>query len=414
MNNLWQVFENTLARCCDRPAILQSDTQHSFRNLAGRAQALREVYRAAGIEPGARVLLWMQNDVSMAAALLACWAEDAIAVLADASGKRAQLEHAVAITQPALLVSIAELPCADIGVAALNPAEVPPSGAPASGRQPRALPTDPASIVFTSGSTGWPKGVVQSHGNLLRACRAVGHYMALEQKDSVLCPVPWSFDYGYGQLLSTLLLGLSHVIPALNNPSGICEALEQHRPSVLAGTPAVFSYLVGGMSPIAETRRDSVRLLTSSGGRVAAPVRNLLFDFFEQSALVLNYGLTESYRSCYLPPAMAREHGDALGFSIPGTEVVVINDRGERAAPFEEGEIIHRGDYLCMGYWGNPEATAACLRPDPFALPGLPYAGRCLYTGDIGYLDGSGLLHFIGRRDRLIKSMGVRVSPQDV
>jgi acyl-CoA synthetase (AMP-forming)/AMP-acid ligase II len=226
--------------------------------------------------------------------------------------------------------------------------------------------------------------------------------------------VPWSFDYGYGQLLSTIVLGISHIIPVPTNPSGICAAIERHRPTVLGGLPALYSYLLSGMSPIGTTDLSSLRLIMNTGGAIPSAVLRRLFETFGHCDVLLNYGLTETYRSCYLPPALARQRSGTIGIPIPGVDIVVVDPQGRVLPPGEEGELVHRGDYICHGYWNDPQATARAVRPDPLAPPGAPDPGRALYTGDYGYVDADGFVYFRGRRDHQIKSMGVRVSPQEV
>ncbi len=275
------------------------------------------------------------------------------------------------------------------------------------------IPTDPASIVFTSGSTGHPKGVTQSHGTLARGCAAVGGYLGLQADDRLLCPIPWAFDYGYGQLLTTCLFGITQVIPAAFNPFGICEAITAHRPTVFAGLPALFTYLFRGVSPIRTTDLSSVRIVTNTGGTIPGPVLDELLSAFGQAKLFLNYGLTESYRTAYLPPELAREHPTSIGAGIPGVDVVIVREDDTLADPGEEGQIVHRGDYLFTGYWGDPEATAKALRPDPLAVPGSPLRHPVLYTGDFGVIE-DGRLYFRGRRDHQLKSMGVRVNASEI
>jgi acyl-coenzyme A synthetase/AMP-(fatty) acid ligase len=168
------------------------------------------------------------------------------------------------------------------------------------------------------------------------------------------------------------------------------------------------------MSPIGETDLSSVRLLTNTGGTLHAPVLQRLRALFSHSDIVLNYGLTETYRSCYLPAHMLETHADSLGVPIPGVDVVIVREDGTIAAPGEHGEIVHRGDYICMGYWGDAENTSRALRDDPLAAGGHPASPRALFTGDIGYRSEEGLIYFVGRRDHQLKSMGVRVSPGEV
>jgi acyl-coenzyme A synthetase/AMP-(fatty) acid ligase len=209
------------------------------------------------------------------------------------------------------------------------------------------------------------------------------------------------------------VLGVTHVIPVAFNPFGICEAIERHRPTVLAGLPALYTYLLGGLSPIRSTDLSSLRLLTNTGGAVPAPVLRSLRDTFASAEIVLNYGLTETYRSCYIPQGIADAPG-LLGRPIPGVDIAIVREDGTLADAGEEGEIVHRGDYVCLGYWNNPEATARSIRPDPCQPEGAPDPGRAVFTGDFGRKDEQGLIYYHGRRDHLLKAMGVRVSPGEV
>jgi acyl-CoA synthetase (AMP-forming)/AMP-acid ligase II len=235
----------------------------------------------------------------------------------------------------------------------------------------------------------------------------------LQEQDRVVGSVPWSFDYGYGQLLTTIIFGVTQILPRIQNPVGICEAIEQHRATILPGTPSVFTFLTGGMSPVASTDLSSVRMLTNTGGSVHQKLLDTLLDVFEGADFVLNYGLTETYRSTYLPPALVKRYPGTIGKSIPGVDVVVLREDGSLADPFEPGEIVHRGDFICLGYWGDELSTRAAKRRDPL-LPDSLYNVDSLFTGDIGYMDEEGYLYFKGRRDHQLKSMGVRVSPGEV
>ncbi|BCS31978.1 acyl-CoA ligase (AMP-forming), exosortase A system-associated [Luteitalea sp. TBR-22] len=412
--NLFDAFSATVARHPDRDAFRCGDDSWTYSTWQRRADDFRMAYRRAGVVRGDRVLIWMSNSVQIAAAIVGAWAEDAIPALMDAACRAPQLENAVRTAAPRLVVRAASTalpPGAAVG-ALLVAEDVPPASLDSQTRS-LSLPTDPASIVFTSGSTGQPKGVVQSHGNLIRACGAVASYLGVREDDVLLCPVPWSFDYGYGQLLSTAILGVTQVIPPAFTPFGICEALERHRPTVLAGLPALFTYLMGGMSPILGTDRSPVRLITNTGGQVPAPVLRSLRDAFPQATVVLNYGLTETYRSCYVPQGVPDRPG-LIGRPIPGADVVIVREDGSLADEGEEGEIVHRGDYVCLGYWNDPEATARSVRPDPLLPAGTPFPGRAVYTGDYGYRDADGFVVYRGRRDHLLKSMGIRVSPGEI
>jgi acyl-coenzyme A synthetase/AMP-(fatty) acid ligase len=416
MNNLWSAFELTVARVPERPAIVTHDQTHCFSEWAQRAEDFRSHFIDADLKPGDRVLLWVENHFDIAAALVATWGCQAIPVLIDSSCQRPQLEHAVKVVEPRIVVHRQPLPDASLpaNLVKLCTQECPGVTQPSELPNPNSQASDPASIVFTSGSTGRPKGVVQSHGNLYRGCRTVFDYLQFKDDDRLLCPVPWSFDYGYGQLLTSIICGTTQALPKVANPFGICEAIELHRPTLLAGTPSLFAYLLGGMSPIKETDLSSIRLLTNTGGKLPADLIDRLPQHFENAELALNYGLTETYRSCFVPPEQMKEKSGSIGIPIPGVEITIVREDLSQAAVNEEGEIVHRGDFTFLGYWGDEDSSNQTLRRDPLSPPGSTEGGHVVYTGDIGYRDEDGFFHFVGRKDQQIKSMGVRVSPTEV
>jgi acyl-CoA synthetase (AMP-forming)/AMP-acid ligase II len=234
--------------------------------------------------------------------------------------------------------------------------------------------------------------------------------LGLEASDRILCPIPWSFDYGYGQLLSTLLRGVTHVLPANTSPSAVWDAIGRQRPSVLPGIPSLFTWLLRGPARPRGVDVACLRMVTNTGGTIPELVLDDLLDLFAGSQVFLNYGLTETYRTSCLDSSLVRERPTSIGRPIPGVEVEIRREDGSLADPGEVGEIVHRGGSLFCGYWGDREATDRALRPDP----GDPSAPRVLFTGDLGRRDEAGFLYFVGRRDHQLKSMGVRVNPSEI
>jgi acyl-CoA synthetase (AMP-forming)/AMP-acid ligase II len=126
------------------------------------------------------------------------------------------------------------------------------------------------------------------------------------------------------------------------------------------------------------------------------------------------YGLTEAFRSTYLPPEELDRRPTSIGKAIPDTEILVINDKGQPCSPSEVGELVHRGPTVSLGYWGQPELTARALRPHPLLPPELGESEKVCYSGDLVTMDEEGFLFFVGRRDTMIKTSGFRVSPTEV
>ena len=412
---LWRRFEANARRTPDRPALICGAQSVSFGALLDKANDVARDLSARGLTPGSRCLVWASNSPELAAAILATWRLGAIVALVNDEAPLSHFAHAAALVVPAL--TLVEERNAEAARTGTTSPVIPLSGGQ-SGRAPipdsQVHDHEPASIFFTSGSTGLPKGVVQSHANLLAGCEMVAEQLGLKPDDSILCPIPWSFDYGYGQFLSTMLLGVTQVLPEARNPFALCEAIATHRPTVLAGLPSIFALLIRGISPIRETDLSSLRMVTNTGGKIAPSIFVDLLELFGHCDLSLNYGMTETYRGAGLPVNLAAERPESVGFAYPGVTISILRDDGTEAAPGEEGEIIHRGVGVFLGYWGNPEATAQTRRPDPlWPHTGVP-APMAVFSGDLGWKDADGFLYVKGRRDRLIKSMGVRVSPDEI
>ncbi|HTM81096.1 class I adenylate-forming enzyme family protein [Asticcacaulis sp.] len=415
-SGLWRRFDAVAAQRGNAPAIIQGDRHISFTELRVRSAEAAALMVRFGVQPGDRCLVWAGNSPDLAATLLGAWMIGAIVALVNDEAPVTHLGHAAGVTQPR--VAFVDAKCAEIAERTLDCPVLVLGAETAAPMTPpsRGLTHDlePASIFFTSGSMGPPKGVTQNHATLLAGCRMVAEHLGLRPDDRILCPIPWAFDYGYGQLLSTVLLGVTQVLPVARNPFALCEAIAVHRPTVFAGLPSIFALLLRGLSPLRETDLSSLRLVTNTGGLIPPAIYADVRQVFGHCDISLNYGMTETYRSAGLPVALAGDHPHSVGFGYPGVTLNVLRENGEEAEPDEIGEIIHRGAGAFMGYWGAPEATAKVLRPDPlWRYAGVP-APNVVFTGDLGWKTPEGLLVIKGRRDRQIKSMGVRVSPDEI
>jgi len=154
--------------------------------------------------------------------------------------------------------------------------------------------------------------------------------------------------------------------------------------------------------------------MTNTGGRLPVHAVGQLRRCQPQADLVLMYGLTEAFRSTYLAPEAVDGKPGSIGKAIPGAEILVLNQRLERCKPGETGQLVHRGPTVSLGYWDDPEATALVFRPHPLRPPGTPDTERVVFSGDLVYQDDDGDLFFVSREDKLIKTLGYRVSPDEV
>ena len=270
-----------------------------------------------------------------------------------------------------------------------------------------------AMILYTSGSTGAPKGVVLSHSNLSVGATVVKDYLQLSNKDHILALLPLSFDYGLNQILSGLLAGAEVVLMDYLLPNDVLVTLERETITVLAGVPSLWNPLAKLDWP--QAVRQQLRIITNSGGTLSARTLAGLETQLGASKIVLMYGLTEAFRASYLPPSEFSNRRGSIGRAIPQTELFVVNADGEACKPGEIGELVQTGDLVSLGYWNRPEATAAVFKPLPlWAQTKHNRNQTAVWSGDQVRQDEDGYLYFIGREDAMIKSSGYRISPDEI
>jgi len=272
-----------------------------------------------------------------------------------------------------------------------------------------AAPDDLAAILYTSGSTGRPKGVMLSHANLWLGAVAVADYLRLSPHDRTLCVLPFSFDYGQNQLLSTWYAGGCVYPLDYLTPRDVMKSVDRRDITTLAGVPPLWVQLTELDWP-AETAAK-LRRLTNSGGALTRPLVAKLRALFPQADLYPMYGLTEAFRSTYLPPALVESRPDSMGSAIPFAEILVVRPDGSLTGDEEPGELVHCGPLVAQGYWRDDRRTAERFKPAP---PMSRYGGMAVWSGDTVRRDKDGLLFFVGRDDAMIKSAGNRISPTEI
>jgi acyl-CoA ligase (AMP-forming) (exosortase A-associated) len=269
-----------------------------------------------------------------------------------------------------------------------------------------------AAILYTSGSTGRPKGVVLSHRNLIAGAESVSQYLGNRPDDVILAALPVSFDAGFSQLTTAFSAGAHVVLMNYLLPADVVRLCARHHVTGLTCVPPLWTAIADQDWP-AEAARH-LRYFANTGGRMPRPTLDRLRSLFPGAAPYLMYGLTEAFRSTYLDPAQVDRRPDSIGKAIPNAEILVVRPDGSACDPGEEGELVHRGALVAMGYWNDPERTAERFRPAPGRDPGLYAAETAVWSGDIVVRDDEGFLYFVGRNDEMIKTSGYRVSPSEI
>jgi amino acid adenylation domain-containing protein len=414
LGNAAHMLLTTAAAVPEQTAVI-SDRITRYRDLAARSLAIASTLRDARVEPGDRVAVLLQRGSDAAAALFGVLASGAIAVTVNESLRPRQIEYILRHADATALLTSTGL----------------------TGRLPRTLETptrmldvkdisatgsfepvprvgaDVAQIIYTSGSTGLPKGVAISHGNLWAGMSAVVHYLGINRDDRIASLLPFSFDYGLNQLLCCASTGAALIVERSPIPRRIVETLRSREVTVLPAVPPLWLQLLAAEA-FRDQRLPSLRVMTNTGGRLPVDAVRRLRHCQPHANLVLMYGLTEAFRSTYLTPRAVDRKPSSIGQAIPGAEILVLNEKLERCKPGETGQLVHRGATVALGYWNDPKATSKVFRPHPLRPPGTPDSERVVFSGDLVYQDEEGDLFFVSREDKLIKTLGYRVSPDEI
>ena len=418
-------------------ALVYGERRLDYATLAGAvgtaAQGL--LAPAIGLGRGERVAVYLEKRIENVAAMFGAAAAGGVFVPVNPLLKPEQVAYIVADCNVRVLVTsvdrlkllgVALAECPDLrtvvvvgaadslprvdGVQVLgwDQALAAPSAAP---RAPhRAIDADMAAILYTSGSTGKPKGVVLSHRNMVAGANSVTSYLENTPEDRILSVLPLSFDYGLSQLTTAFSVGATVVLINHLLPRDILKAVQAERITGLAAVPPLWIQIAALPWPADCT----LRYLTNSGGAMQRPTLDALRAVLPNAKPFLMYGLTEAFRSTYLPPAELERRPDSMGKAIPNAEVMVLRPDGSECEPGEPGELVHRGALVSLGYWNDRVKTAERFKPVVSVHHGLPLTEMAVWSGDTVRKDEEGFLYFISRNDEMIKTSGYRVSPSEV
>ncbi|HRO27119.1 MAG TPA: AMP-binding protein, partial [Luteimonas sp.] len=420
------------ARALERPqhtALVCAGQRISYAALADTAERFASaLVTATGFGNGERCVLFLENRAETAAGLFGTLRAGGVFSVINPTTKADKLayvldncEASVLVTQASLLpvarAAAAQAPSVRRVVVVdaagdLSAAEVPWDEFIASPSSldpaPRGIDIDLAMLVYTSGSTGQPKGVMMTHKNIEHAATSITTYLRMSPDDVVLSVLPLAFDYGLYQLLMCVKLGATLVLEkSFAFPQKILPLLESER---ITGFPLVptMAALIVQLRNFRPEWAASVKFLTNTAAALPPAHIARLRGLFPQARVYSMYGMTESKRCTWLPPEELDRRPDSVGIPIPFTEAWVADDDGKPLPPDAVGELVVRGGHVMQGYWRNPEATDKALKPGRY-----PWE-KVLHTGDLFRMDGDGFLYFVGRKDDIIKSRGEKVSPKEV
>ena len=436
---IWHLLRESARRLPEKEALVHGDERLSYRDVAGRVDRISAGLRGAGLRRGDRIGIYLEPSVAQVLSIFAISQAGGVFVPINVQLFPEQLAHIAKdcgmkglITRPAKLSALSailpqvsslefavvvgdeEAPNVSIPLHRLESLCEQSSPAASIEWRPQPISKDLAAILYTSGSTGKPKGVMLSHANVIAGSTIVSTYLEITSTERILAVLPFSFDAGLNQLMTAFHQGGTIVLMSFVFAREIVQTLLKERITGLAGVPTLWSLLAQPNSTLGKQPLPDLRYITNTGGAMPQAVLAVLRTALPTTKVFLMYGLTEAFRSTYLPPEEVDSRPTSMGKAIPDTEILVINESGQLCQPGEVGELVHRGPTVSMGYWARPEDTNKALRPNPLLPPELGDCERVCYSGDLVKMDEDGFLYFVGRRDTMIKSSGFRISPTEV
>jgi long-chain acyl-CoA synthetase len=402
-------------------ALLFEDGRYTYATLERAVNAIAAHLLRVGCSKGERALLVGGNSFFWVAAYLGTMRAGMVCVPLPSSVSQADLAHIVASTEPVAL-------CADARAAAIlldavgqvhvvtdrriehggvrslatleDLVHADEASAP---RLPAIAPTDLASLMFTSGSTGTPRGVMVSHGNIMANTTSIVASLGLTSVDRIMVVLPFHYCYGASLLHTHLRVGGSVVVDSrFMYVETVLDRMVQTGCTGFAGVPTHFQALLR-KSTLGQRTFSHLRYVQQAGGHLAPALIEALRDALPGVSVFVMYGQTEATArlSCLPPDQLDRKRG-SIGKGIPGVRLTVITESGAPARPGEIGEIVAAGANITCGYWRADEESHFSFRD-----------GR-LHTGDLATVDEDGFIYIVGRGKDFLKCRGERIACQQI
>jgi amino acid adenylation domain-containing protein len=424
------VHEALRASAAHRPnavALVCDGRRLTYAELDAKADSTASALARSGVVRGDRVAICLPNCSAAVVAAFGASRAGATFVIIDGASSDDTVRRIVNDCQPAvLIVAKRHVETASKLLGTLSPLRwVAITGPIESGdtpvvsfdsilesaQPPAALadgdPLDLAYLIYTSGTSGVPKGVMINHRSSLFAIQIDSDFLGLTSQDVILSTLPLAFGYGFHQVLKSVRVGATLVLEkSFVFPAEILQRMSAERVTGFPGLPTMFSLLL--RQNLGAYDLTSLRYLSSMGAPLAPGTIAALRRAFPDARLFSMYSLTEACNALGLDPEEIDRHPDSVGRPLPGTEAWIVDDEGRPLGPGEVGELVIAGDHVRSGYWNDDVQTAGRFRRGRH-----PRETVC-YTGDLFRFDDKGLFYFMGRKDEMIKTSGRKVWPRQI
>lgn len=411
----------------EKTALVHESARINYWQLHDRSRSVAGLLRGMGVKKGDRVAFALPNGEEYVELYYGTLIAGAVSAPLNTGLHREQMARTLSVLQPAILFVASRFRTLFAGLEAsarchmilLDLEGFPlPQGSDAvrweqlirgdhrEVAEENVGEDDLASIIYTSGSTSDPKGVMLTHRNIVSNTESICQYLEIGPEDCQMVVLPFYYVMGKSLLNTHIRAGAKLVI---NNrftfTSAVLAQMAEEEVTAFSGVPSTYTHLLH-RSPLAEYRDKLPRLryCTQAGGHMPREIKAALRRALPQhTKLFVMYGATEaSARLTYLPPELLEQKPDSIGIPIPGVDIRILDAEGREAGVGEIGEIVAQGPNIMLGYFRDPAATREKL------------SAHGLRTGDLGFKDADGFLHVVGRNDDLVKIRGHRVNPQEI
>jgi long-chain acyl-CoA synthetase len=395
-----EALREQASRNPDSIALIANQRTITYSELWARAVAVACNLSERGIEPGHRILLVAPSVPEFAYGYFGAHLIGAIVVALDPSAPPARTNALIERVQPKVAFTAGALTGATCPVRSIEEL-----GSLELKKRDFTLPSPDlvADLMFTTGTTGRPKGVRLTHGNLFASASHINEVIANQSGDVEVVPLPLNHSFGLGRLRCNILAGGTVVlVKGFRMPGEIFTALERNRATGLVGVPAGFAVLLRfgkrGLGPFA----GQLRYIEIGSAPMPLEHKHALMELLPQTRLFMHYGLTEASRSTFIEFHRDRDHLDTVGKPAPRVRVEIRDEEGAVCTPGQVGMLWLSGAHIAAGYWEDQSLTASVFR------------NGWVRTGDMARLDENGFVYLHGRKDDMINVGGFNVWPDEV
>lgn len=373
----------------------------TYGELWDRIRIAAHVLREHGVTPGDRVVFAAPREPEFLYAYLACHLLHAVAVPYEPDITPPRFATILELLRPRIVLTTRQLEV-DARYRSLPlGALIAETDLPSEGELVEPEAGQPADILLTSGTTGKPKGVVLSHGNILAAARNINQFIGNTAEDREALALPLSHSFGLGRVRCQILAGGALIFTrGFQFPKQMFDAMREWKATGFGFVPAAWAMLTRLTGESLAEFSTQMRYIEIGSASMPAAEKERLRRLFPHTRICMHYGLTEASRSAFIEFHESRDRLDSIGKATPNVAIRIVDDDGHEVGPHVIGSIQIRGDHVMTGYWGDDSHEQR--------------EGPWLRSKDLGYRDEDGYLYVCGREDDMINVGGRKVNPAEV